>query len=108
MIASAAKDLEEARREKRQARALLTNRRKKAAAAKQKRANATDESEQISLDNEIEDLANEASEAEEAFDRVDVEEAKDELKYESGLRIKFWKRHFLLVAILSTLRTGKD
>jgi GYF domain 2 len=36
----------------------------------------------------------EASEAEEALDTVNVEEAKDELKYESGLRIKFWKATF--------------
>ena len=43
----------------------------------------------MSLDNEIKDLEDEASEAEEAFDRISVEEAKDELKYESGLRIKF-------------------
>jgi hypothetical protein len=28
------------------------------------------------------------------FDNVSVEEAKDELKYESGLRIKFWKATF--------------
>src|SRR6184192_4371602 len=39
-------------------------------------------------------LEDEASEAEEAFDRISVEEAKDELKYESGLRIKFWKATF--------------
>ena len=94
MIASAAKDLEEAKKEKREARALLTNRKNKVAAAQQKRANATDEFEQLSLDNEIKDLEDEASEAEEAFDRISVEEAKDELKYESGLRIKFWKATF--------------
>jgi GYF domain 2 len=94
MIASAVKDLEEAKKEKREARALLTNRKNKVAAAQQKRANATDEFEQLSLDNEIKDLENEASEAEEAFDNVSVEEAKDELKYESGLRIKFWKATF--------------
>ena len=94
MIASAVKDLEEAKKEKREARALLTNRKNKVAAAQQKRANATDEFEQLSLDNEIKDLEDEASEAEEAFDRISVEEAKDELKYESGLRIKFWKATF--------------
>ena len=94
MIASAVKDLEEAKKEKREARALLTNRKNKVAAAQQKRANATDEFEQLSLDNEIKDLEDEASEAEEAFDRISVEEAKDELKYESGLRLKFWKATF--------------
>jgi hypothetical protein len=94
MIASAVKDLEEAKKEKREARALLTNRKNKVAAAQQKRANATDEFEQLSLDNEIKDLQDEASEAEEAFDRISVEEAKDDLKYESGLRIKFWKATF--------------
>jgi hypothetical protein len=94
MIASAVKDLEEAKKEKGEARALLTNRKNKVAAAQQKRANATDEFEQLSLDNEIKDLEDEASEAEEAFDRISVEEAKDELKYESGLRIKFWKATF--------------
>jgi hypothetical protein len=94
MIASAVKDLEEAKKEKREARALLTNINNKVAAAQQKRANATDEFEQLSLDNEIKDLEDEASEAEEAFDRISVEEAKDELKYESGLRIKFWKATF--------------
>jgi hypothetical protein len=94
MIASATKDLEEARKEKREAKALLTNRRKKVAAAKEKRASATNESERMSLDNEIENLEDEASEAEEAFDLISVEEAKDELKYESGLRIKFWKTTF--------------
>jgi hypothetical protein len=94
MIASAVKDLEEAKKEKREARALLTNRKNKVAAAQQKRANATDEFEQLSLDNEINDLENEASEAEEAFDNVSVEEARDELKYESGLRLKFWKTTF--------------
>src|SRR5439155_5977569 len=87
-------DLEEAKREKREARALLTTRSKKVAAAKQKRASATDEFEQMSLDNEIEDLEDEASETEEAFDTINVEEAKDELKYQSGLRIKFWKTTF--------------
>ena len=55
---------------------------------------ATDEFERLSLDNEIKDLEEEASEAEEAFDTVNVEEAKDELKYEYGLRIKFWKATF--------------
>ena len=94
MIASAVKDLEEAKKEKREARALLTNRKNKLAAAQQKRANATDEFEQLSLDNEIKDLEDEASEAEEAFDGISVEEANDELKYESGLRIKFWKATF--------------
>jgi hypothetical protein len=94
MIASALKDLEEAKKEKREARALLTNRKNKVAAAQQKRANATDEFEQLSLDNEIKDLEDEASEAEEAFDRISIEEATDELKYESGLRIKFWKATF--------------
>ncbi len=60
MIASAVKDLEEAKKEKREARALLTNRKNKLAAAQQKRANATDEFEQLSLDNEIKDLEDEA------------------------------------------------
>src|SRR6266487_3410728 len=77
MIASAVKDLEEAKKEKREARALLTNKKNKVAAAQQKRANATDEFEQLSLDNEIKDLEDEASEAEEAFDRISVEEAKE-------------------------------
>ena len=94
MIASAAKDLEEAKKEKREARALLTNRKNKVAAAQQKRATVTDEFKQMSLDDEIKDLEDEASEAEEAFDRISVEEANDELKYESGLRIKFWKATF--------------
>jgi hypothetical protein len=94
MIASAAKDLEEAKKEKREAKALLTNREKKVAAAQQKRATVTDEFEQMPLDDEIKDLEDEASEAEEAFDRISVEEAKDELKYEIGLRIKFWKATF--------------
>ena len=94
MIASAVKDLEEAKKEKREARALLTNRKNKVAAAQQKRANATDEFEQLSLDNEIKDLEEEAGEAEEIFDRISIDEAKDELKYESGLRIKFWKATF--------------
>jgi GYF domain 2 len=91
MIASAVKDLDEAKEEKREARALLINRKNKVAAAQHKRANATDEFEQLSLDNEIKDLEDEASEA---FDRISVEEAKDELKYQSGLRIKFWKATF--------------
>ncbi len=95
MIASAIKDLETTKKEKREAKALLTKKNKELAAAQQKRANVTDEFEQRSLDNEIKDLEDdEASEAEEAFDRISVEEAKDELKYESGLRIKFWKATF--------------
>ena len=94
MIASAIKDLETTKKEKREAEALLTKKNKELAAAQQKRANATDEFEQLSVDNEIKDLEDEASEAEEAFDRISVEEAKDELKYESGLRIKFWKATF--------------
>ena len=73
---------------------MLTNRKNKVAAAQQKRANATDEFEQLSLDNEIKDLEDEASEAEEAFDGISVEEAKDELEYESSLRTKFWKAIF--------------
>src|SRR5438132_9688879 len=79
MIASAAKDLEEAKKEKREAKVSLSNKKKKLAVAQQKRATATDEFEQLSLDNEIRDLEDEASEAEEAFDRISVEEAKDEL-----------------------------
>jgi hypothetical protein len=94
MIASAAKDSEEAKKEKREAKALLNRRNKKLASAQQKRASTTDEFEQMELDNEIKDLENEASEAEEAFDNISVEEARDELKYESGLRIKFWKATF--------------
>src|SRR5205823_1493471 len=94
MIASAAKDLEEAKKEKREAKALLTKNNKKLAAAQQKRANATEEFEQLSLDNEIRDLEQEAGEAEEAFDRISIDEAKDELGYQSGLRIKFWKATF--------------
>jgi hypothetical protein len=50
--------------------------------------------ERLSLANEIRDVEDETSEAEEAFDIVSVEEAKDELRYESGLRIKFWKATF--------------
>src|SRR5205823_13815558 len=76
------------------AKALLNRNKKKLATAKEKREVATDEFERLSLDNEIKDLEEEASEAEEAFDTVNVEEAKDELKYESGLRIKFWKATF--------------
>jgi hypothetical protein len=94
MIASAVKGVEEAKKEKREAKVLLNKRNKKLAAAQQKRASTTDEFERMQLDNEIKDLVNEASEAEEAFDNADVEEAKDELKYESGLRIKFWKATF--------------
>ena len=45
----------------------------------------------MELDNEIKDLEDEASEAEEAFDTISVEEATDELRYQTGLRIKFWK-----------------
>src|SRR5205823_4844100 len=76
------------------AKALLNRNKKKLATAKEKREVATDEFERLSLDNEIKDLEEEASEAEEAFDTVNVEEAKDELKYESGLRTKFWKATF--------------
>jgi hypothetical protein len=94
MIASAVRDLETAKKEKREAKALLTKKNKELAAAQQKRAIATDEFEQMSLDNEIKDLEDDASEAEEAFDTVGVEEAKDELRYEGGLRIKFWKATF--------------
>jgi hypothetical protein len=65
---------------------------------------ATDEFERLSLDNEIKDLEEEASEAEEAFDTVNVEEAKDELEYESGLRIKFWKATFPTWRAFSQLR----
>jgi len=74
--------------------ALLNRKNKELAVAKKKRASATDEFEQLSLDNEIKDLENEASEAEEAFDTISVEEAKDELRYETGLRMKFWKAMF--------------
>lgn len=94
MIVSAVRDVEEAKREKQQAKALLNTKNKNLAIAKEKRDAATDEFERISLDNEIKDLENEASEAEEAFDRISVEEVNDELKYESGLRIKFWKETF--------------
>ena len=94
MIASSVKGVEEAKKEKQKAEALLNRNKKKLATAKEKREVATDEFERLSLDNEIKDLEEEASEAEEAFDTVNVEEAKDELKYESGLRIKFWKATF--------------
>jgi len=65
--------------------ALLNRKNKELAVAKKKRASATDEFEQLSLDIELKDLENEASEAEEAFDTISVEEAKDELRYETGL-----------------------
>ena len=94
MIASSVKGVEEAKKEKQKAKALLNRNKKKLATAKEKREVATDEFERLSLDNEIKDLEEEASEAEEAFDTVNVEEAKDELMYESGLRIKFWKATF--------------
>jgi hypothetical protein len=91
MIASAIKDLEEAKKEKREAKTLLNKRNKELADAQQTRASTTDEFERTQLDNEIRDLENEASRAEEAFDNISVEEATDELRYEGGLRIKFWK-----------------
>jgi GYF domain 2 len=94
MIASATKDLEEAKKEKREAKALLKRKNEELDVAKKKRASATDEFEQLSLDTEIKDLEDEASQAEEAFDTICVEEAKDELRYETGLRIKFWKATF--------------
>jgi hypothetical protein len=94
MIASAVRDLETGQKEKREAKALLNRRNEKLASAHQKRASTTDEFEQMELDNEIKDLENEASEAEETFDNVSVEEARDELKYESSLRLKFWKTTF--------------
>lgn len=94
MISSGVKGVEEAKKEKREAKALLDKKNKKLAAVKEKRAISTDEFEQMSLDNEIKDLEDEASEAEVGFDRVNIEEPKDELKYESGLRIKFWKATF--------------
>jgi hypothetical protein len=43
------------------------------------------QSDRLELDNEIKDLEDETSEAEEAFDTIDLE---------SGLRIKFWKATF--------------
>jgi hypothetical protein len=67
---------------------------KKLADAPQKRASATDESDKMQFDGEIRDIVQELVEAELALDRVSVEEAKDELKYQSGLRIKFWKAMF--------------
>ena len=94
MIAYAIKDLETTKKEKREAKALLTKKNKELAAAQQKRANALDEFEQLSLDNEIRDIDQGAGEAEEDFDRISVEEAKAELKYQSELRIKFWKATF--------------
>jgi len=94
MIASAVKGVEEARTEKREAKVSLSSKKRKLAAAQQKRASATDEFERMELDNEIKDLEDETSEAEGAFDTISVEEAKDELKYQSGLRIKFWKATF--------------
>ena len=94
MIASAVKDVEEAKKEKQKAKALLNKQNKKLAIARKKRETATDEVERMSLDNQIKDLEDEASEAEEAFDTVSLEEAKDELRYESGLRIAFWKATF--------------
>src|SRR5260370_18649442 len=94
MIPSSVKGVEEAKKEKQKAEALLNRNKRKLATAKEKREVATDEFERLSLDNEIKDLEEEASEAEEAFDTVNVEEAKDELEYESGLRIKFWKATF--------------
>src|SRR5207249_1610350 len=94
MIASSVKGVEEAIKEKRKANALLNRNKKKLATAKEKREVATDEFERLTLDNEIKDLEEEASEAEEALDTVNVDEAKDELKYESCLRIKFWKATF--------------
>jgi len=94
MIASAAKDWEGARKEKREAKVSLSNKKKKLADAQQKRTSATDEFERMELDNEIKDLEEEAGKAEEMFDRISIDEAKDELRYESGLRIKFWRVTF--------------
>lgn len=99
IIAAATKDLEEAKKEKREAKALLNRKNKELAVAKKKRERATDEFEQLSLDTEIKDLENEASEVEEAFDTISVEEAKDEVTYETGLRIKFWKATFSYAGI---------
>ena len=93
-IASATKDLEETKKEKREAKALLGKKNRKLAAAQQKRVSATDEFEQMTLDQEIPELEFEVGEAEEAFDSIDVEEAKDEMRYQSRLRIKFWKATF--------------
>jgi DNA-directed RNA polymerase subunit RPC12/RpoP len=94
LIAEAAKDLQETKKEKREAKALLTKKNKNLAAAQQKRATTTDGPEQIKLDLEIMDVESEVGEAEETFDVIDVGEAKDELRYESRLRIKFWKATF--------------
>jgi hypothetical protein len=63
MIASSVKGMEEARKEKQKARALLNSKNEKLAVAKEKRGTATDEFERLSLDNEIKDLEEEASEA---------------------------------------------
>ena len=94
LIAEAAKDLQETKEEKREAKALLTKKNKNLAAAQQKRATTTDGPEQIKLGLEMMDLEYEVGEAEEAFDGISVEEAKDELRYQSRLRIKFWKATF--------------
>jgi hypothetical protein len=99
MIASAVKDLEETKKAKREAKALLTKKNKELAAAQQKRASATDEFDQITLNDEIKDIEQEAGEAEEHFDRTSVEEAKSDLKYYTALRIKFWTTTFSYAGI---------
>ena len=79
-IASASNELEATKKERRNAHALVAKKSKELAAAHQKGAR---------LD-EIRDIQQELGEAEEALDSISVEEAKDELKYQSNLRIKFW------------------
>jgi hypothetical protein len=93
-IASALKELEETKKERRNAHALVAKKSKKLAAAQQKKASATDEFDKMQLDGEIRDIEQELGEAEVALDDISVEEAKDELKYQSGLRIKFWRATF--------------
>jgi len=71
-------------KEKREAKALL-NSHKKLAAVQQKRARVIDESQRAELDNEINELENEVSRAEEAFNCISIEEAEDELRYQTTL-----------------------